>query len=587
MSRNKRLLVESLDLLVRFKAHRGDVSQATYFTLFSHLLLWEDFANMFSVDISSNEKYSWVARLCSEPRLLFSWNQKLEGFDSQLIRSKDENELTFNFVYAIEHCGLPHCNIVGKRLKAFLDLVPFYMASLLRFGRTILLFSSRIRDPRPEDDLSSWLACEEAIPTHLPAWVADCDVLTRFRENTRYTRFSMDGVSPSSGAVSDMVGLRGKPLGKLAATCTASRKDYKDLAKLDLLPPSIVYYSTRRQLGTPCSKLLFVPKNYKKNRTICAEPAVQAWMQRAIEKTMVRDVREATQGRTDPHKCERNRTLVRSRQLSTIDLSAASDSVSSAFLEYLGPVYHRALRSTRSEICLLPNGSQHTLKKAASMGNGWTFPLECLVFSALAEEACKREGLAPIYSVFGDDIIIPNGAYETCCSLLQECGFTVNQSKSFSAESLFRESCGRDYLWVNNKPIEVTPTRISRSLSANIIDLVLESRDCGELIPLANSSFGTILGKFLTQVLVRSGAHIYCDFVISIDEKSHRPVFSHLFHPLGEHPWDGCPTGFEMTPKRYRIGDADRYPLALKQTYEFSLEYPEGKPKYPELRRVT
>lgn len=586
MSRNRRFFRTSFDLLIRFEAHRGSCKQSTAFSLFCHSLLWREFAERFEESIPDNDLVSWATRLMGRPDLLYAWNQKLELLDSQLIHSADDSAIRSNLIAAIRECGLPHAQVVSSRFRDELGIVPFETPHFLRFCRTLLLFSTRIKDPEPEADLDTFVSTDQRLPDQLPGWVESSAVLTRFRRATGSSVFSYNGVQPTSGAVADRSGLRGKPMSKLATSCIANRQAYKDLSKLDLLPPTVLYYPKRRKLGQTTSKLFFVPKNYKKQRSICFEPAMQAWAQHAIEKTMVYDVRRATLGKTDPHSCERNRSLVQSRSMATIDLSNASDSVSSAFLQLLGPVYSRALRSTRSTHCQLPNGDILLLKKAASMGNGWTFPLECLIFSAIAEEACILEGLAPIYSVFGDDIIVPVDAYDRCRELLAECGFQPNEAKSFGGSSIFRESCGYDILWYSNTKVFVTPTRISRGCPDNVIDDIL-SGNIPYLIPLANSSYGTQLGLFLTQLLVKAGANIYCDFIETVNERSHKIEFPYLYHPNGRLPLEDYSTGFDkVLPPRYSVSDADAYPLALQMDYRYSIDYPEGKPSYPELRRV-
>jgi len=88
------------------------------------------------------------------------------------------------------------------------------------------------------------------------------------------------------------------------------------------------------------------------------------------------------------------------------------------------------------------------------MGNGFTFPLESLIFYAAAAVCCEKLQL-PLQevSVYGDDVIVPVGAYELFSSFSSFLGFTVNPVKSFSTGN-FRESCGSHY-WkgVSTKPL--------------------------------------------------------------------------------------------------------------------------------------
>jgi hypothetical protein len=132
-------------------------------------------------------------------------------------------------------------------------------------------------------------------------------------------------------------------------------------------------------------------------------------------------------------------------QLATVDFSSASDSISREVVRALLPArWYQLLDSTRCKVGALPDGKVVTWEKFSSMGNGFTFELESLIFFCAAW-ACKDlaavEG--PI-SVFGDDVILPNGAYSLFSEFSTFLGFRVNPSKSFST-GYFRESCGVYY----------------------------------------------------------------------------------------------------------------------------------------------
>jgi len=98
----------------------------------------------------------------------------------------------------------------------------------------------------------------------------------------------------------------------------------------------------------------------------------------------------------------------------------------------------------------------------SSMGNGFTFELESLIFYALAKATCEAEGLSVFeqtrsITVFGDDIIIPQICYSSFCSNLKLFGFEPNLEKSFS-EGFFFESCGADYY----RSVDVRPFFLRR-----------------------------------------------------------------------------------------------------------------------------
>lgn len=136
----------------------------------------------------------------------------------------------------------------------------------------------------------------------------------------------------------------------------------------------------------------------------------------------------------------------------TIDLKSASDLNSQKFMKwYLPPAMYKPLDSVRAKCIELPDGNIYELGTFSTMGNGFTFPLQTLVFASIVEAAYEELGLPtwnfevrPAFSVFGDDIICVTHAYHKVCALLEWCGFTVNKSKSFNSGS-FRESCGSDF----------------------------------------------------------------------------------------------------------------------------------------------
>jgi hypothetical protein len=110
--------------------------------------------------------------------------------------------------------------------------------------------------------------------------------------------------------------------------------------------------------------------------------------------------------------------------------------------------WYEELNALRSPSTLV-DGHWHVLEKFSSMGNGYTFELETLIFSALISaslEECGRSGrLGEDFFVFGDDLIIPDDTSRAVVAMLNYCGFSLNQEKSFSGPVGFRESCGGDF----------------------------------------------------------------------------------------------------------------------------------------------
>jgi hypothetical protein len=191
------------------------------------------------------------------------------------------------------------------------------------------------------------------------------------------------------------------------------------------------------------SKLSFVPKNAKSFRSICTEPGLNVLVQLGLGRVM--DRRLAAFG-IDIHDqtVNQRRALEGSLTgaLATLDLSSASDTISTELVYELLPLdWACLLDRVRSKKVLLPDGKVIRQEKFSSMGNGFTFPLETLIFWSLAASCCESDAEA---TAFGDDLIVPTYAYDLLTEVLRCAGFLVNQTKSFH-KGPFRESCGKDY----------------------------------------------------------------------------------------------------------------------------------------------
>lgn len=128
----------------------------------------------------------------------------------------------------------------------------------------------------------------------------------------------------------------------------------------------------------------------------------------------------------------------------TLDLAAASDSLATELVRYLLPYdWFDFLNQLRSP-CYTYGGNTYRYEKFASMGNGFCFPLETLIFAALAHAVCTYAGIPHDLRVYGDDIVVRQSAALTLIELLGVCGFSTNRDKSFF-HGPFRESCGADW----------------------------------------------------------------------------------------------------------------------------------------------
>ncbi len=188
-----------------------------------------------------------------------------------------------------------------------------------------------------------------------------------------------------------------------------------------------------------------VPKDCTKHRGIAIEPSINVYYQLAYGKAIRGRLRcrgiDLEEGQDTHRKLARDASIT--DNLATLDLSNASDTICSNLVKLLlPPKWFDVLDSLRSKKTFF-KGHWHHLEKFSSMGNGFTFELETLIFLCLA--AVSSRGTIGVDTfAYGDDIIIKASASDDVISCLNFFGFTVNKRKSF-ANGAFRESCGGDF----------------------------------------------------------------------------------------------------------------------------------------------
>ncbi|DAD52449.1 RNA-directed RNA polymerase [ssRNA phage SRR5466727_3] len=195
------------------------------------------------------------------------------------------------------------------------------------------------------------------------------------------------------------------------------------------------------------NKIVFVPKNAKIRRTIAIEPPVNSYVQKGfgtVMRTRLRSVGCDLNDQTLNQRLAREGSLT--GKLATLDLKGASDTIASAVVKALLPFkWWVLLDMARSKQGLL-DGTWLHYEKFSSMGNGFTFELESLIFWALCRAVLDQDydSTDDVFNVYGDDIIVPVRVYDKVASILNHFGFILNEKKSFSSGH-FRESCGKDF----------------------------------------------------------------------------------------------------------------------------------------------
>ena len=256
---------------------------------------------------------------------------------------------------------------------------------------------------------------------------------TRLTRSESFAAYKYSGIpeSTSGNAVLASCAIRSIPLWNQSVQLSAEEKGIIGLVSV-----------------VPGNSIIAVPKNYKTDRTIAKEPCMNIYVQKGIGRVIRHRLNRVG---VDLNDQTRNQRAAREGSitgaLATVDLSMASDTLSYEVVSWLLPNdWWFALEQCRSPVGVLPSGTQVKYQKFSSMGNGYTFELESLIFWAILQQVCKPNvnETDPSVCVYGDDLIVPSMHYEPLVERLSQAGFTPNMKKSF-AVGPYRESCGKHY----------------------------------------------------------------------------------------------------------------------------------------------
>lgn len=267
------------------------------------------------------------------------------------------------------------------------------------------------------------------------------------------------------------------------------------------------------------SRTIFVPKTSTKLRTISMEPVTLQYFQQGVMKRLYDfiDSHPYLGVKVQLKDQGANQRMAKEGSiygnLATIDLSAASDSVS---WDLVKAVFRRTpllkwLYATRSKHTKLPTGEVIALRKFAPMGSALCFPVQCLIFAAVIEYVAQKKchtSNAPKarYSVYGDDLVVEHTIIADVIDALTGIGFTVNETKSFTIGP-FRESCGRDYY----EGIDVSalyyrlPAYQVKKLSPDVYAAL-----CSACNLAAERGLHTLRSYFLNMILPKSPYFVNC-----------------------------------------------------------------------------
>lgn len=217
------------------------------------------------------------------------------------------------------------------------------------------------------------------------------------------------------------------------------------------------------------SRVTTVPKSAKTDRTIAIEPCLNLELQLGIGAF----IRKRLLARTgidlnDQSHNQRGAALAFDWGFATLDLSAASDSISREIVFDLFPIdFCFVIDAVRSRAFSIDGGPFTPYAKFSSMGNGFTFELESLLFWAISSSV-QEDGWSLVY---GDDIIVLSECYPLLVEVLEAVGFKVNTEKSYASGN-FYESCGEHFF----KGVNVTPIYQKESCNSLEADIRMANR---------------------------------------------------------------------------------------------------------------
>lgn len=212
----------------------------------------------------------------------------------------------------------------------------------------------------------------------------------------------------------------------------------------------------------------FVRKNYKTDRTTETQPTLNGMFQLGIGDEML--MRASCVEGLDLRDQKLNQRLAKigslTGEVATLDLKSSSNYIAVRLVQSLYPEdWYSMLKAARCGKVRLPGGRVLELEMFSGMGNGFTFPLQSVLFYALARASATVLKIdKPIVAVYGDDLIVDTALVPFLMEVLGAAGLVVNTEKSYF-DGPFRESCGADFL----TGFDVRPVYVKKMLTPAVL----------------------------------------------------------------------------------------------------------------------
>jgi hypothetical protein len=250
--------------------------------------------------------------------------------------------------------------------------------------------------------------------------------------------------------------------------------------------------------------LVLVPKTFKSLRSIMPNTTIGSYMSYGLGEMIRKRLKRIGYDISKLQMKHRDIAKLASlhRQYVTADLSSASDSISVALVNRLFPSdWLEILHQSRIGTVVLPDGNRVESETFCTMGIGYTFPLQTLVFLsllvAIQARLLPRSRWSRI-SVYGDDLIYSKLIHPSVRSVFSQLGFVINEDKTYD-DSGFRESCGGDYFHgVDVRPFQ--PRNGSADVNRKVYEAVLYKYINGLLMRWSEHEIASSLALLTSEV---------------------------------------------------------------------------------------
>lgn len=399
-----------------------------------------------------------------------------------------------------------------------------YVLSFLYFGK-----KAYFRDPTLDAvALRKWLEVEQRLDTlTLPDGLSNLRTIVEW--GLRHWDADVFLPKHGNGAVSEhgVVGVKEKNRQITINACIAHTYLEPSIFRYDEPDADLLPHLTKSAFENVCNvaRLKFVAKDYKTSRSICMEPIGTMWAQQGVRLWLEQALSVSEFGnhiKLERQEDNQYAAMFGSKTglIDTIDLSAASDSVSWELVKAIFPPHVlRHLLATRTSQVVLPTKEIRTLNKFAPMGSALCFPTQSILYASvviliaiayrfgtewddpelfrgsssvtdlynqavLQDYTTSDQHRVLPFKIYGDDITCDKRITSSVMDCLVSLGFKVNEDKSFTGSQAYRESCGKHYVLGEDvtpyyfKPKEIKP-RISIASLSGVIDHANKALDFG------------------------------------------------------------------------------------------------------------